>query len=296
MSDLLDLTGAQAAERIAAGDVSAPELFDAYRDRAGADELNAFLWVADGAPNVADGPLAGVPLAVKDLFCTEGVPSQAGSRILEGYRPPYTATAVRRLTDAGAALLGKTNMDEFAMGSSNENSGFGPVKNPWDTGEGAGRLVGRQRRRGGRGHGAVGHRHRHRRLDPPARLAVRDRGPEAHLRRGLALRDDRLRLVAGPGRPADPRRDRRRAAAAPHGGRRRVRLHLDRPARPGRAAHRRAPGRPALRRAAPADRRRHRARRVRGLRRDAEADRGAGRHARPRSTCRTPSTRSPPTT
>ena len=84
-------------------------------------------------PNVADGPLAGVPLAVKDLFCTEGVPSQAASRILEGYRPPYTATAVRRLTEAGAALLGKTNMDEFAMGSSNENSGFGPVRNPWDT-------------------------------------------------------------------------------------------------------------------------------------------------------------------
>jgi aspartyl-tRNA(Asn)/glutamyl-tRNA(Gln) amidotransferase subunit A len=127
MTDLLDLTGAQAAERIAAGDVSAPELFDAYRARAGADELNAYLWVADGAPNVADGPLGGVPLAVKDLFCTEGVPSQAASRILEGYRPPYTATAVRRLTDAGAALLGKTNMDEFAMGSSNENSGFGPV-------------------------------------------------------------------------------------------------------------------------------------------------------------------------
>ena len=73
-----------------------------------------------------------MPLAVKDLFCTEGVPSAAASRILEGYRPPYTATAVRNLTGAGATMLGKTNMDEFAMGSSNENSGFGPVKNPWD--------------------------------------------------------------------------------------------------------------------------------------------------------------------
>jgi aspartyl-tRNA(Asn)/glutamyl-tRNA(Gln) amidotransferase subunit A len=71
-------------------------------------------------------------LAVKDLFCTEGVPSQAGSRILEGYRPPYTATVVRKLTEAGTALLGKTNQDEFAMGSSNENSAFGPVLNPWD--------------------------------------------------------------------------------------------------------------------------------------------------------------------
>jgi aspartyl-tRNA(Asn)/glutamyl-tRNA(Gln) amidotransferase subunit A len=71
-------------------------------------------------------------VAVKDLFCTEGVPSQSGSRILEGYRPPYTATVVKRLTGAGAPLLGKTNQDEFAMGSSNENSGFGPVLNPWD--------------------------------------------------------------------------------------------------------------------------------------------------------------------
>src|SRR4051812_33994630 len=65
-------------------------------------------------------------------FLHAGGPSQAGSRILEGYRPPYTATAVQRLLDAGAPLLGKTNQDEFAMGSSNENSGFGPVLNPWD--------------------------------------------------------------------------------------------------------------------------------------------------------------------
>ena len=73
-----------------------------------------------------------MPLAVKDLFCTAGVPSQSGSRILEGYRPPYTATAVARLAAAGAPLLGKTNQDEFAMGSSNEHSAFGPVLNPWD--------------------------------------------------------------------------------------------------------------------------------------------------------------------
>ena len=131
-ADLLGLTGAQAAARIETGDVNARELFDAYRERAAADELNAFLWVADEAPEPADGPLGGVPLAVKDLFCTEGVPSAAASRILEGYRPPYTATAVANLTGAGATLLGKTNMDEFAMGSSNENSGFAPVRNPWD--------------------------------------------------------------------------------------------------------------------------------------------------------------------
>jgi aspartyl-tRNA(Asn)/glutamyl-tRNA(Gln) amidotransferase subunit A len=135
MSELLELTAAQAAERVRAGELSAHELFDLYRERAAADELGSYLWVADAAPEdpPADAPLGGVPLGVKDLFCVEGVPSAAASRILEGYRPPYTATAVRRLQSAGAPVLGKTNMDEFAMGSSNENSGFGPVKNPWDT-------------------------------------------------------------------------------------------------------------------------------------------------------------------
>ena len=89
--------------------------------------------MADEAPEPPpDAPLGGVPVAVKDLFCVEGVPSSAGSRILEGYRPPYTATSVANLQAAGAPVLGKTNQDEFAMGSSNENSGFGPVQNPWD--------------------------------------------------------------------------------------------------------------------------------------------------------------------
>ncbi len=133
-SDLVDLTAAQASERVRAGEVSTADLFEAWREQAAADSLNAYRWVADGPPpeTEAGAPLAGVPVAIKDLFCTEGVPSAAGSRILEGYRPPYTATAVERLRAAGAPMLGKTNMDEFAMGSSNENSGFGPVKNPWD--------------------------------------------------------------------------------------------------------------------------------------------------------------------
>jgi aspartyl-tRNA(Asn)/glutamyl-tRNA(Gln) amidotransferase subunit A len=135
VSELTDLSAAEAAAEIRAGEISARELFDAYRERAADDELNAYTWVADGAPAempAASAPLAGLPVAVKDLFCTEGIPSQAGSRILEGYRPPYTATVVARLQEAGATLLGKTNQDEFAMGSSNENSAFGPVLNPWD--------------------------------------------------------------------------------------------------------------------------------------------------------------------
>jgi len=134
VSEVVQWSAADAAARVAAGEISSPELFEAYRERAAADELNAFAWVAESAPEGGRGdtPLGGVPLAVKDLFCTEGVPSQAGSRILEGYRPPYTASVVSRLAEAGAPLLGKTNQDEFAMGSSNENCAFGPVLNPWE--------------------------------------------------------------------------------------------------------------------------------------------------------------------
>jgi aspartyl-tRNA(Asn)/glutamyl-tRNA(Gln) amidotransferase subunit A len=140
MAELLELTATQAAARIHDGELSADELFSFYRDRAAADReageqgLNCFTWVARAGdvPGGAEGPIGGVPLAVKDLFCTEGAPSQSGSRILEGYEPPFTATAVERLGRAGAPLLAKTNQDEFAMGSSNENSAYGPVLNPWD--------------------------------------------------------------------------------------------------------------------------------------------------------------------
>jgi aspartyl-tRNA(Asn)/glutamyl-tRNA(Gln) amidotransferase subunit A len=129
MTDLLVLTAAGQAELLRAGEVSPVEAFDFWRGRARGDDLGAYLWVADSAPADA-GELP--PVAVKDLFCVEGVPSGAGSRILAGYRPPYTATSVENLQRAGAAVLGKTNQDEFAMGSSNENSGYGPVHNPWD--------------------------------------------------------------------------------------------------------------------------------------------------------------------
>jgi aspartyl-tRNA(Asn)/glutamyl-tRNA(Gln) amidotransferase subunit A len=135
MSEVLSLTAAQAAERVRSGDLERGELWRFYRDRALADDLNAFTWVCEGDDPEAigvSGPLGGVPIGVKDLFCTKGVPSQAGSKILEGYLPPYTATSVERLMEAGAPVLAKTNQDEFAMGSSTENSAYGPTLNPWD--------------------------------------------------------------------------------------------------------------------------------------------------------------------
>ncbi len=134
--ELLDLTVAEAATEISSRALAPDEYFEAWLAAAGDDGLNAYLWVTEEAPGreASEGPLGGIPIAVKDIFCTEGTPTTAGSRILEGYRPPYTATAVRRLGAAGARVLGKTNMDEFAMGSSNENSAYGPVLNPWDPG------------------------------------------------------------------------------------------------------------------------------------------------------------------
>jgi aspartyl-tRNA(Asn)/glutamyl-tRNA(Gln) amidotransferase subunit A len=134
MTEMLDLTVVQAHEAMAAGELSATEYAEAWTEAAAADELNAYLWRPEdgdrGAIAVESPSIA--PVAVKDIFCTAGVPTTAGSRILEGYRPPYTATAVRKLIEAGAPILGKVNMDEFAMGSSNENSAYGPVLNPWD--------------------------------------------------------------------------------------------------------------------------------------------------------------------
>ncbi len=134
MAELLALTAVQAHEAMVSGELDAGEYAAAWRQAAADDDLNAYLWRdedgAEGAITVEQPSIA--PVAVKDIFCTEGVPTTAGSRILEGYRPPYTATAVRKLLEAGAPILGKTNMDEFAMGSSNENSAYGPVLNPWD--------------------------------------------------------------------------------------------------------------------------------------------------------------------
>ncbi|MBA3419099.1 MAG: Asp-tRNA(Asn)/Glu-tRNA(Gln) amidotransferase subunit GatA [Geodermatophilaceae bacterium] len=147
MTELTTMDAAALAVEIAAGRVSAVEVALAHLDRIAAvdDKVHAFLHIDhDGALAAARavderratgeelGPLAGVPLAMKDVVVTRGLPSTSGSQILRGWIPPYDATVTRRVLDAGIVMLGKTNMDEFAMGSSTENSAYGPSHNPWD--------------------------------------------------------------------------------------------------------------------------------------------------------------------
>jgi aspartyl-tRNA(Asn)/glutamyl-tRNA(Gln) amidotransferase subunit A len=147
VTELIRQTAAETAAAIASGEVSAVEVAQAHLDRIAKvdDRIHAFLHLdtegALAAARAVDakraagerlGPLAGVPLAIKDLFTTHNVPTTCGSRILEGWLPPYDATVVRRLREADVVILGKSNMDEFAMGSSTENSAYGPTRNPWD--------------------------------------------------------------------------------------------------------------------------------------------------------------------
>ncbi len=148
MADLTRMTAQALAAAIAAGDTSAVEVTQAHLSRIEAvdSSVHAFLHVSaekaldqaqavDAARARGDEPassLAGVPLALKDIVVQQGVPTTAGSKILQGWIPPYDATVTRKLLDAGVVILGKTNLDEFAMGSSTENSAYGATRNPWD--------------------------------------------------------------------------------------------------------------------------------------------------------------------
>jgi aspartyl-tRNA(Asn)/glutamyl-tRNA(Gln) amidotransferase subunit A len=146
MSDLIKKDAAELATLIASGEVSSREVTQAHLDQIERVDgaINAFLYVdAEGAlaqaeladkarGNGSSSALNGVPLALKDVLTQKGIPTTCGSKILEGWRPPYDATVVTKLKNAGVVILGKTNMDEFAMGSSTENSAYGPTRNPWD--------------------------------------------------------------------------------------------------------------------------------------------------------------------
>ncbi|SFI59574.1 Asp-tRNA(Asn)/Glu-tRNA(Gln) amidotransferase subunit GatA [Jannaschia pohangensis] len=147
MTDLTDLTIATARDALRAGETTAVELAEAHLTAIeGAGALNAFVHhtpdiaraqaaAADTRIKAGDAPaLCGIPIGVKDLFCTKGVPSQAASRILQGFKPEYESTVTTQLFGAGAVMLGKLNMDEFAMGSSNETSTYGNAINPWRAG------------------------------------------------------------------------------------------------------------------------------------------------------------------
>jgi aspartyl-tRNA(Asn)/glutamyl-tRNA(Gln) amidotransferase subunit A len=147
MSGLLQLTATQIRSQLERGDVSSVEITQAYLDRIERvdAQVSAFLWAdpewtLDAAAQVDRrrargeplGLLAGLPVALKDLLCTRGLPTTCGSRMLSHYRPPYSGTVVERLAAADGILLGKTNLDEFAMGSSTENSAMATTRNPWD--------------------------------------------------------------------------------------------------------------------------------------------------------------------
>ena len=146
MPDLCDLPGHELSALFRSGDASPTEALESTLGRVGAlnERLNAYLTVAERTAREeareADErirrdeatPVTGIPLALKDVLCTSGIETTCGSRILKGYVPPYDCTPWARLKEAGSVLVGKTNCDEFAMGSSNENSSFGPVRNPWN--------------------------------------------------------------------------------------------------------------------------------------------------------------------
>ena len=228
----LDLSVAELSDRVRSGALSAEEVTRAAFERIAAErDLNAFPYIGketalatarsiDARRSRGEplGPLAGVPIAVKDALCTHDAPTTCASKVLvradgggaalspaEGFRPPYDATAVARLRKADAVIVGKTNMDEFAMGSSNENSAFGSVKNPWD----------RTRMPGGSSGGSAAAVSL--RASRPAALgsdtggsirqpagALRRRRREAELRSRIALRARRVRVEPRSGRARSP--------------------------------------------------------------------------------------------
>ncbi len=239
MTELTKLTIAEAREKLAAKAFTATELTEAYLSAIDSanEKLNAYVAVAhDKAQAMAKasdekiargeaGALEGIPLGIKDLFATQDVHTQAASHILDGFRPKYESTVTANLWADGAVMLGKLNMDEFAMGSSNETSYYGPVINPWRAEGSNADLV-----PGGSSGGSAGSRsgtpvrgrdrNGHRRLDPPARRLHRHGRHQADLWSLFALGHGGLRLLARSGRADCARRARCGNPSEIHGVRR----------------------------------------------------------------------------
>ena len=211
--ELESLSLSAAREKVRTGEVSAVSLAEQHFERIAAADgpIHSFLALSkeralaqaarvDAAAKAGEplAPLAGVPVGIKDVLTMRGVAGDGGLEDSEGYHPPYDATAVERLEAAGAVLLGKLNCDEFAMGSSNENSAYGPVRNPraLDRVPGGTRAAARRRRLRRALRGVAGHGHG--RIDSPAGGVLRSGRRAADVRARLALRADCVCVVAGP--------------------------------------------------------------------------------------------------
>ena len=212
---ILDLTALELGRKIKAKEITSVEAVQAVLEQirktepavhayVSYDEESALKRAEEVQKQIDDGtltgPLAGVPMAVKDNICTKGYKTTCSSRILENFVPTYAAQAVENLIAAGVVIIGKTNMDEFAMGSTTETSAFGPTKNPWNQEHVPGGSSGGSGSSSGGRRVFHGTRLRYRRIHPPAGIFLRNYRNETDLWYNFKIRTDRLRFFPGSDR------------------------------------------------------------------------------------------------